>query len=192
MIDKHLNWNAHINYVIKKLSYAARILCRPIIRQYVDKQTLIKLYYSFAYPYLKFGIFSWGSACQTSLEKIQVLQNKIIRIMNLKFVNNRVKMCILFKFMKILKVKDIFELKIAKFRYSYYHSMLPEYFDNYCKYASKHHDYKTRSITANNFYLERAKTRNGLRSCSYIAVKICNLTRLTKKGLSLSCLLDSK
>ena len=181
MIDKHLNWKAHIDYVIKKLSYAARIL--SIIRHYVNKQTLIKLYYSFAYPYLKYGIISWGSACQTSLAKIQVLQNNIIRIMNFKFVKDKAKMCTLFKSMKILKVKDIFELEIAKFMYSYYHSMLPENFDNYFKYASKHHDYKTRSIAANNFYLERAKTRNGQRSCSYIGVKIWNKISPTFKQL---------
>ena len=30
--------------------------------------------------------------------------------------------------MKILKVKDNFEPEIAKFMYSYYHSMLPENF----------------------------------------------------------------
>ena len=60
--------------------------------------------------------------------------------------------------MKILKVKDILKLEIAKFIYSYYHSMLPENFDNYFKHARKHHDHKTRSITVHNFYLERAKT----------------------------------
>ena len=58
LIDKHLNWKANIDYVIKKLSYAARI--QSIIRHYVNKQTLIKLYYSFAYPYLKYGIISWA------------------------------------------------------------------------------------------------------------------------------------
>ena len=181
MIDKHLNWDAHIKCVIKKLSYAASIL--SIIRYYANKQTLIKLYYSFAYPYLKYGIISWGSACQTSLEKIQVLQNNIIRVMNFKFVKDKAKMCILFKSMKILKVKDIFELEIAKFMYSYYHSKLPKNFDNYFKYAGKHHDYKTRSITADNFYLERAKTRNGQRSCSYIGVKIGNNISPTFKQL---------
>ena len=76
MIDKHLNCKAHIDYVIKKLSYAAynqtayNQTFQSIIRHYVNKQTLIKLYYSFAYPYLKYGIISWGSSCQTSLEKI--------------------------------------------------------------------------------------------------------------------------
>ena len=37
-----------------KLSYAARIFF--IIRHYVNKQTLTKLYYSFAYPHIKYGI----------------------------------------------------------------------------------------------------------------------------------------
>ena len=76
-------------------------------KQICYKQTLIKLYYSFAYPYLKYGIISWGKACQTSLAKIQVLQNNIIRIMNFKFVKDKAEMCTLFKSMKILKVKDI-------------------------------------------------------------------------------------
>ena len=61
--------------------------------------------------------------------------------------------------------------------------MLPENFDNYFKYAGKLHDYKMRSITADNFYLERAKTRNGQRSCSYIGVKIWNNISPTFKQL---------
>ena len=95
--------------------------------------------------------------------------------MNFKFVKDKVKVCTLFKSMNILKVKDIFELEIAKFMYSDYHSMLHKNFDNYFQYASKLHDYKTRSITADNFYWERAETRNGQqRSFSYIKMKIWN------------------
>ena len=48
VIDKQMNWNAHINYTVKKLSYAARIF--SIIKLYINKQTLTKLYNSFAYP----------------------------------------------------------------------------------------------------------------------------------------------
>ena len=92
-------------------------------------------------------------------------------------------MCILFQSKKTLKVKDIFEPEIAKFMYSYYHSKLLENFDNYFEYASKLHDCQTRSITADNFYLERAKTRNGQRSCSFIAVKIWNNISPTFKQL---------
>ena len=94
VIDEQMNWNAHINYTVKKLSYAARIF--SIIRHYVNKQTLTKLYYGFAYPHIKYGIVSWGSACQTYLEKIQVMQNNIIRIINFKFVKDRVNLCLFY------------------------------------------------------------------------------------------------
>ena len=92
VIDKQMNWNAHIDYTVTKLSYAARIF--SIIRHYVNKQTLTKLYYSFAYPHIKYEIVSWGSACQTYLEKIQMMQDNIIRIMNFKFVRDRVNICL--------------------------------------------------------------------------------------------------
>ena len=41
VIDKKMSCNAHIDYTVKKLSYAARIF--SIIRHYVNKQTLTKL-----------------------------------------------------------------------------------------------------------------------------------------------------
>ena len=84
-------------------------------------------------------------------------------------------MSLLYKSMKILKVKDIYELEIAKFMHSYYDCKLSENFDNYFKIASNHHKYNTRSIVSDNYYgmwMERANTRKGQRSCSYIGVKI--------------------
>jgi len=68
VMDKHLNWKAHINHIRTKLSYAAKVL--SLIRHYVNKQSLTKLYYSFVYPHLKYAITSWGNACKSSLEKI--------------------------------------------------------------------------------------------------------------------------
>ena len=82
MVDQELSWKDHINHIATKLANAARIL--PKLRHYVSKKTLVKLYYSFAYPYLKFGITSWGNGSVTMLKQLQVLQNKIIRIMVFK------------------------------------------------------------------------------------------------------------
>ena len=48
IIDQDLKWHVHIENVIKKLAGAAKILCK--IRHYVDKKTLVNLYYAFAYP----------------------------------------------------------------------------------------------------------------------------------------------
>ena len=110
-----------------------------------------------------------------------MVQNYVIRNMNFKLVKDKAEMCTLFKSIKILKMKCIFKLELAKFMYSYCHSKSPENLDNYFNYASKHHDYKTRSITADKFYLERAKTRNGQRSSSYIGVKMWNTVLPTFK-----------
>ena len=65
----------------------------------------------------------------------------------------------MFKFMKILKVKDIFELEIAKFMCSYCHSMLPENFDNYCilNTLASITITKPRSSTVDNFIWNELK-----------------------------------
>ena len=54
--DHELKCSLHIDDVIKKFANAARILCK--IRLYVSKQTLVNLYYSFAYSHLKYGILA--------------------------------------------------------------------------------------------------------------------------------------
>ena len=92
------------------------------------------------------------------MKKIQVVKNNVICNMNFKFVKDKSKIRTLYKSIKILKVKNIFELKNAKFMYFYFYYLLYENFDNYFKYACKRHDYKTKSITADNFYFKRAKS----------------------------------
>ena len=63
MIDKQLTWSNHVNSIINKLAKASRILSK--VRHYVSKVTLLKLYYSFVYPYLKYGIIAWGNSRKT-------------------------------------------------------------------------------------------------------------------------------
>ena len=77
MIDKQLTWSNHVNSIINKLAKASRIL--STVRHYVSKVTLLKLYYSFVYPYLKYGIIAWGNSRKTLLQKVQVAQNKILK-----------------------------------------------------------------------------------------------------------------
>ena len=48
MVDQHLSWSNHINYISKKVSKPIGIL--PKIQNYLDKKTLKSLYYSLIYP----------------------------------------------------------------------------------------------------------------------------------------------
>ena len=50
VIDCHLNWSKHINYIKTKVSKGIGIINR--IKQFINKETLRTLYFSFVYPYL--------------------------------------------------------------------------------------------------------------------------------------------
>ena len=77
-IDAHLTWKYHIDYTCSKLSKCVGILAKA--RKKLCKSSLINLYYSFAYPYLIYYNHVWGNNYTTSLEKLHLVQKKIIRI----------------------------------------------------------------------------------------------------------------
>ena len=74
LIDEHLNWKEHISNVTKKISRGVGIVCK--LRLCMSTALLRTIYYSLVYSHLIYGIHVWGSACQTDLEKILILQKK--------------------------------------------------------------------------------------------------------------------
>ena len=143
-MDRDLAWTNHAHLVVNKLAKAAGVLSK--IRHYVDKKMMVQLYYSFVYPYLKYGVVAWGNINKKLTNKVQVLQNKILRVINFKSLKDRTKMCTLYKSMHILQFKDIFELEIAKFMYAYHNDKLPNNFDGIFNPVQNQHNYGTRSI----------------------------------------------
>ena len=69
--------------------------------------TLKQLYYILIYPYLTYGLMSWGTACQTKLNKIKISQNNCIRC--IFFANKRESPTLL----EILKLENVFKLKMG-------------------------------------------------------------------------------
>ena len=53
MVDEHLTWKDHIDYVTLKMIRICRILRR--IRFFLNQSTLKLLHYSLVYPYLHYG-----------------------------------------------------------------------------------------------------------------------------------------
>ena len=49
------------------------------IRDFVNDQKLVMLYYNFAYSRLTYGITAWGTAAQNQLHEIEVNLNNIVR-----------------------------------------------------------------------------------------------------------------
>ena len=66
-IDEHLKWDAQFQHINNKITKNIGISFK--LRHYVPISTLKQLYYTLIYPYLTYGLMSWGTAYQTKLNK---------------------------------------------------------------------------------------------------------------------------
>ena len=85
LLDEHLTWKRHIDYVAFKISKTVRIVAR--LRHFVPFQVLTSIYQSPILPYLSYGITIWENASQIFKKKLLVLQKRVLQIMH--FANNR-------------------------------------------------------------------------------------------------------
>ena len=67
LIDSHLSWRYHIDYISSKISKGVGIIAR--LRHLVSTSTLLKIYGSLIEPYIFCGLIAWGQAANSSLKK---------------------------------------------------------------------------------------------------------------------------
>ena len=116
-IDEDLKFHYHINHIAKKISKTTGILYR--IRSFVTEKLLIKLYYSLIYPYLIYCNEVWGGTNDVHLNKLLLLQKKIVRIITGE--SYLAHTTPLFRRTGILKVKDLHIYLLAIHSYKEYH-----------------------------------------------------------------------
>ena len=80
VIDHHLSWHDHIDYVRDKVSGSINIMTK--VKCYLGKHCLISIYYSLVYSYLIYGCLLWGNNYDSPLSQLIRLQNKTVRKMN--------------------------------------------------------------------------------------------------------------
>ena len=66
--------------IAKKLSIAVGVMYK--LKHYIPNYLLKTIYYSIAYPHITYSITTWGSATNKYIKKIQVQQNRIVRILS--------------------------------------------------------------------------------------------------------------
>ena len=85
----------------------------------------------------------WGSTYKSNLNRIIILQKKIIRIVSK--VSFDAHTSVLFKEQEILKFSDIYLFQIGKFMYLFKRGLLPNYFHDMFTLARQIHSYNTRN-----------------------------------------------
>ena len=169
IIDSHLNWKHHILGVSKKISRSIGIMYK--LREFMNTNMLKNIYYSLIYSHLVYAIQVWGSACDTELNKILILQKKVVRMMTNNDQYQQVPGPLIhsgpiFKELGILKVDDIFKLHVSKFIYSCLSFKTPRLFFNWFIMNHTVHNYNTVSnviINMKNYFeLDGVSVTNAL------------------------------
>ena len=82
IIDNKLTWKDHIKHINCKLRKGTEILYK--IRDFVPRNILKSLYYSFIQPYVDYNILNWSSTSTSNLECIRISLKKAARIISFK------------------------------------------------------------------------------------------------------------
>ena len=80
MLDSMLSFGNHVRYTCSKVSKSVGIIYR--VSSFAPRFVLLKLYYSFVYPYLTYCCLCWGGAAAFHLDQLLLLQKKLVRIIN--------------------------------------------------------------------------------------------------------------
>ena len=140
MLDDEFNWKSHISYLTSKLSNSVGVLSK--LRYFTNTQTILQVYNSLVSSHLNYALIAWGSANNTTLQPLRVLQNRAIRFISRAPRFHRLD--IDFRNLMILKLDDLHKLALSKFMYQYYHDKLPDYFSEFFAVAEVTHRYVTR------------------------------------------------
>ena len=180
LIDNKLTWKQHIAYVSGKIARGIGMLIKA--RQYLNKQGLISLYYSFIYPYLTYCNHIWGSTYKTSLKRLTTLQNKAVKI--IAHARWRASCDPIYKHLNIMKLAHINTYLIGRFMFRIFIGKVPESLTSLFKKNSDYHSYSTR--IADLYHVPCVKLDLSKTGIKYRGTSIWNLIALEEINLEVS------
>ena len=129
------------------------------------------MYYSLIYPFLIYALPVYGTADSTHLNKIYILQKKVVRLMT--FSDPLSHSLPLFKELEILTISEVFKMETSKFVFESLNHINPSQFHDFFIYPSIVRN--TRNFCNNNLFKPHARTKHyGLNSIKNNGAHIWN------------------
>ena len=173
IIDNNLTWLEHIDNVYNKILKFTSIFYK--IRHILPYKVLVTIYYAFVHSHLLYGIEIYGNTHRSYLNKLMVLNNKLLRI--LQNAPRNTPVVDLYKNFNTLTIPDlhIFQILILVHKFFYHKEKLPVIFTLYFNENFLFHNHDTaRRPNRDNLHLVRCKTSYGLRSIKYKGSNLWN------------------
>ena len=142
ILHERLTWENHINMVTNKIAKVSGILNR--LKHIFPQNVLLSLYHTLIISQINYGMLLWGS----DIRSVEKYQKKAIRNITNSHILAHTEP--LLKDLGLLKVGDIFKLRLLKFYYKLMNNELPSYFVTYVPIITNetyilNHDYALRT-----------------------------------------------
>ena len=170
LVDSSLSWKYQISNLTKKISRAIEIMYK--LRPFLPSNVMKSVYYSLIYSHIIYAIEVWGSAFKIELDKILILQKRVMKLMSFNDVFPSTPGPLsstdpIFVKLNCMKVEDIYKYQVSKCVFKCVNRTTPEQFQNWYKLNHEIHGYYTRSnfnvndgIIINNLFVPSARTTN--------------------------------
>jgi len=171
LLDENLSWRYHLSELRKKLARTSGIFLK--IRHLLPTSVLVSLYYSLFASFLQYGIIVWGLTHDTFIKPIYILQKNVLKAITFK--NSSSPSTPIFYDLKILKLYDLFHLKLLTLVYECMNLISPIFFHNFFDNLTSVHQYNTRQACKGDIFMTQKNTlQYGLRFIKYAGAKSWN------------------
>ena len=153
LIDENLSWEHHLRSLSSKLARAVGFLSK--LRHCLNYKTLLSVYYALFDSHINYCIQCLGHVNITSLEKIEKLQNKAMRIIHFKTQRDSVKP--LYIRSRILPIRKQLQMINCLFAFDFINDNTPPYFNDFFRLANENRRHNTRSSSL-KFEIQKTRT----------------------------------
>jgi len=163
IIDNNLTWHEHIDYIYNKILNFTSIFYKT--RHILPYKVLITIYFAFVYSHLLYGIEIYGNTHRGYLNKLMVLNNKLLQI--LQNAPRNAPVPDLYKNFNTLTIPDlhIFQILVLIHKFFCHKETLTLIFTSYFNEDFLFHNYDTSN--RDNLHLVRCNIYYGSKSVKY-------------------------
>ena len=163
IIDNKLSWAEHIKHVYNKLVRYTSIFYK--LRNILPNKVLHDVYFALVHSHLMYAIEIYANTCPSHLDRLCILNNKLLRI--LQFKPRKSPVIGLYADFNTLPLPELHKQQLLLFTFKVMRQpyTLPSVFKNYFNINSNVHTYATRS--RKNIHMNRQSTTYGQRCLKY-------------------------
>ena len=149
IIDDNLRWEEHIDYICPKTKWSISIISRT--KGVIPTGSSIQLYKSLVEPYFRYGNTVWGLCNDNLIDKLQLLQNRVVRIITDTSYDSADHPLLLTE-LGWLNKRQLIMFDLGIFMFKAKRGMTPQSVNSMFKNISYIHHYQTRGSLQDNYF----------------------------------------